>query len=124
MNIEHVGLYAKDPSALADWYGRVLGLEVVRRLKKAGRPPVIFLKGSQGAQLEILPTQTQTAPEQKSVDKPGYTHLGIVVDGFEAFRKRLTAHNIEIWGVRETSNGWKIGYFNDLEGNILEFVRR
>ena len=122
MNIEHVGLYAKDPAALADWYERVLGLTVVRKLEKAGRPPVFFLKGSQGAQLEILPTQT--SPGEKSIDKSGYTHLGIVIDDFVSFEKGLAEQGIELWGVRDTSNGWRIGYFNDPEGNILEIVKR
>jgi len=122
MNIEHVGLYAEDPSALAEWYQKILGLEVVRKLEKEGRPPVFFLKGTAGAQLEILPTQN--AAGEKTVDRSGYTHLGIVIDDFESFEKGLVEQGIELWGVRDTSNGWRIGYFNDPEGNILEIVRR
>lgn len=122
MNIEHVGLYAKDPAALANWYERVLGLTVVRKLKRGGRPPVIFLAGSKGAQLEILPTDS--APQEKTVSEPGYTHLGIVIDDFVSFEKGLAEQGIELWGMRDTSNGWRIGYFNDPEGNILEIVKR
>jgi len=122
MNVEHVGIYARDSVALAEWYARHLQLKEVRRIERGGRPPVVFLQGEDGAVLEILPTTA--AAMDRHLDSPGYSHLGIVVADLEAASERLAEEGIEVSGVRETSNGWKIGYFRDPEGNLLELVQR
>jgi len=122
MKVEHVGIYAQDTAKLSEWYARVLGLSERRRIEKEGRPPIVFLGGETGAVVEILPTET--APAARDLTCPGFTHLGIAVDDLDAERERLAALGVEMWGVRATSNGWKIGYFNDPEGNILELVQR
>ena len=122
MNIEHVGIYARDSSALANWYASALGLKEIRRIEKEGRPPVVFLQGERGAVVEILPTDA--APAERDLTCPGYTHLGIVVDDLDAEGERLSGLGVELRGIRETSNGWRIGYLDDPEGNILELVQR
>jgi catechol 2,3-dioxygenase-like lactoylglutathione lyase family enzyme len=122
MNVEHIGIYAKDSSALADWYANVLDLQEIRRIEKDGRPPVVFLRGVSGAVVEILPTDV--APTERELKCPGFTHLGIVVDDLDAQQQRLATLGVEMWGVRETSNGWRIGYFHDLERNVLELIQR
>jgi catechol 2,3-dioxygenase-like lactoylglutathione lyase family enzyme len=122
MNVEHVGIYARDPSALAEWYARVVGLKEVRRIEKEGRPPVVFLQGEEGAAIEILPTDA--APADRDFMRPGYSHLGIVVEDLDAEEERLAGLGVELKGIRATSNGWRIGYFDDPEGNTLELVQR
>ncbi len=122
MNVEHVGIYARDSAALAGWYTRVVDLKEIRRIEKEGRPPVVFLQGEKGAVIEILPTNA--APADRDLICPGYTHLGIVVEDLDAEEARLAGLGVELQGVRTTSNGWRIGYFNDPEGNILELVQR
>jgi catechol-2,3-dioxygenase len=122
MNVEHVGIYAQDSAALADWYAKVLQLSELNRIEKEGRPPIVFLRGEKGAVVEILPTDT--ASIERDLKCPGFTHLGIVVDDLDAQQKRLAGLDVEMWGIRATSNGWKIGYFHDPEGNILELIQR
>ena len=122
MNIEHIGLYATDSAMLADWYRDVLGLRVTSRIEKAGRLPVVFLQGADGAILEILPTQT--ADGDRELDRPGFTHLGLPVANLDAEKVRLEGHGVEVFGIRSTSNGWTIGYLRDPEGNILELIQR
>lgn len=122
MNVEHIGIYARDSAALAEWYAKVLDLNETRRIEKDGRPPVVFLQGERGAVIEILPTDVETAPHD--LKHPGYTHLGIAVDDLAGEQERLGAHGVEVTGVRTTSNGWTIGYFEDPEGNILELIQR
>ena len=122
MNIEHIGLYATDSAMLADWYRDVLGLRVTSRIEKAGRLPVVFLQGADGAILEILPTQT--ADGDRGLDRPGFTHLGLPVANLDAEKVRLEGHGVEVFGIRSTSNGWTIGYLRDPEGNILELIQR
>ncbi len=123
MNVEHIGLYAGDSEALADWYRETLGLRVVGRIEKPGRPPVVFLQGAEGAVLEILPTAVGPSPSVE-VDRRGFTHLGLPVVDFEKEKTRLAERGVDVWGVRSTSNGWMIGYFRDPEGNVLELVQR
>jgi len=122
MNLEHVGIYAQNSAKLSKWYAEVLELREVQRIEKEGRDPVVFLKGNEGAVVEILPTEA--SPAERSLDCPGFTHLGIVVADLDAQQKRLAGLGIELWGVRSTSSGWRIGYLHDPEGNILELVQR
>ena len=123
MNIEHVGIYAQDSAALANWYANTLDLQEVRRIERGeGKSPVVFLQGASGAVVEILPTNA--AESRRELNSPGFTHLGIVVENMDEQVARLAALGIEVNGIRSTSNGWTIGYFNDPEGNILELVQR
>jgi catechol 2,3-dioxygenase-like lactoylglutathione lyase family enzyme len=122
MNVEHIGVYAQDSAVLADWYAKVLQLDEVRRIEKEGRPPVVFLSGETGAVVEILPTDA--GPVERDLKTPGFTHLGIVVADLNAQQSRLAGLGVEMWDIRSTSNGWKIGYFHDPEGNTLEFIQR
>jgi len=122
MYVEHVGVYARDSVALAAWYARILGLKEIRRVERGDRPPVVFLGGERGTVMEVLPTDAE--PVERDLNSPGFTHLGVVVDDLDAQRERLSGLGVEVWGVRSTSNGWKIGYFRDPEGNTLELVQR
>ncbi len=123
MHVEHVGIYARDSAALAEWYTRVLELKVVQKIERGeDRPPVVFLQGDTGVVVEILPTDTNETP--RDLKAPGFTHLGIIVDDMDAEIERLAGIGIDVSGIRSTSNGWTIGYFKDPEGNILELVER
>jgi catechol 2,3-dioxygenase-like lactoylglutathione lyase family enzyme len=122
MNIEHVGIYARDSAELSSWYANVLQMTEIRRIEKEGRPPVVFLQGEAGAVVEILPTAA--GPVERDLSCPGFTHLGIAVDDLDAEQARLAGLGVEMWGIRATSNGWRIGYFHDPEGNVLELIQR
>ena len=122
MRLEHFGIYAKDSQALADWYRDVLGFRIVRTLEKEGRPPIYFLAADEGGEIEILPT-TETHVE-RSLNQGGFSHIGLIIDDFEGMETKLQGKGIALEGVRDTSNGWKIGYFADPEGNTIELVRR
>ena len=122
MYAEHVGLYAADPVALAKWYIVTLGFEVVRTLEKEGRPPIYFLKGDQGLVIEILPTGA--AHPTRELSDRGYSHIGLIVKDFDQAAASLQSKGVSLFNVRQTSNGWTIGYFDDPEGNRLEIVYR
>ena len=107
---------------LAKWYIETLGFEVVRTLEKEGRPPIYFLKGSQGLVIEILPTGA-VRPVRELSD-PGYSHIGLIVEDFDQTASALQSKGVSLFNVRQTSNGWTIGYFDDPEGNRLEIVYR
>lgn len=122
MKLEHFGIYARDTEALANWYIDTLGFRIVRTLEKAGRPPIVFLAASEGGEIEILPTQEPHA--ERSLNQGGFSHIGLVIDDFAVVEANLNKKGIRLEGVRDTSNGWKIGYLQDPEGNVLEIVRR
>jgi catechol-2,3-dioxygenase len=122
MKLEHVGIYAKNAEALAKWYISILNLKVTRKLEKPGRPPIYFLKSNEGLEIEILPTTKEGKP--RDLEDKGFSHIGIVVEDFDTLASQLESKGISIHGVRYTSAGWKIGYFKDPEGNILEIVQR
>ena len=122
MKLEHFGMYAKNTKALANWYIDTLGFRVVRTLEKEGRPPIYFLAASEGGEIEILPTQEPHA--ERSLSQGGFSHIGLVIDDFAVVESNLNRKGIHLEGVRDTSNGWKIGYLKDPEGNVLEIVRR
>jgi catechol 2,3-dioxygenase-like lactoylglutathione lyase family enzyme len=120
--MEHVAIYSRDPQALAEWYCRVLDLSVVRTLEKTGRPPIFFLRGEGGLDLELLPTKEKRV--SRALSDPGLSHIGIVVDDHPAAVADLAARGIPVTDVRQTTQGWTIGYFQDPEGNTLEIVER
>jgi catechol 2,3-dioxygenase-like lactoylglutathione lyase family enzyme len=122
MKLEHFGIYAHDTKALADWYCDLLGFSVVRTLEKEGRPPIFFLAAEEGGEIEILPTSEPRL--ERKLNQAGFSHIGLIIRDFEAVEGELALKGIVLEGVRETSNGWKIGYLRDPEGNVLELVRR
>lgn len=122
MKLEHFGIYARDTKALADWYADTLAFRVVRTLEKEGRPPIYFLAAQEGGEIEILPTQKAHA--ERTLNHGGFSHLGLIIDDFEETEAYLNGKGIGLEGVRDTSNGWKIGYLQDPEGNTIELVRR
>jgi catechol 2,3-dioxygenase-like lactoylglutathione lyase family enzyme len=123
MKAEHLGIYANDAVELSNWYIDNLGFKVVNKLEKEGRPPIFFLQGSQGGVvLEILPTQLERGNRELSA--PGFSHMGLVVDDFEKVELALRQKGILVENVRQTTNGWTIGYFKDPEGNQLELIYR
>jgi catechol 2,3-dioxygenase-like lactoylglutathione lyase family enzyme len=122
MKVEHLGIYARDTQKLSRWYADTLGLTVVRTLEKAGRPPIYFMKGEGGFEIEILPTNAEA--QTRALNDCGYSHVGLVVDDFQAVENDLKAKGVTLHDVRQTSNGWTIGYFEDPEGNRLEMVYR
>lgn len=123
MKPEHVGIYAKDVEVMRQWYCEVLGLKVIRKLEKAGRPPIYFLAGEEGGLIiEILPTTV--GRKERELTDPGYSHIAVEVDNFDEVESYLKLKGVELFGVRMTSAGWKIGYFKDPEGNVIEVVQR
>jgi catechol 2,3-dioxygenase-like lactoylglutathione lyase family enzyme len=122
VKVEHLGIYARETEKLSAWYADTLGFKVVRTLEKAGRPPIYFMTGEGGFQIEILPTNA--AAGTRELNDCGYSHVGLVVEDFQAMEADLKSKGVALRDVRQTSNGWTIGYFEDPEGNRLEVVHR
>jgi catechol 2,3-dioxygenase-like lactoylglutathione lyase family enzyme len=88
--VEHIGLAAADPVALARWYGKILGAEEVFHCENPGKAPTFFLRFAGGLFVEIYPaTQHRPGTELNSV--AGWRHLALRVPSVEIARDQLTA---------------------------------
>lgn len=121
----HIGIMAKDPEGLCKWYCDVLGFKVIFEIPKTERRPhpIYFIQFGTKTTIEILPASDREKIERETND-PGFSHIGILVDDFDETAKSLESKGITLRNVRQTGLGWKIGYFDDPEGNLIEIVFR
>ena len=123
-NIEHIGIFSRNTKKLAEWYCDVFGLEVSLKIQKdPDEKSVYFLNSTNGMVIEILPSNDKDR-FSRSLNDPGVSHIGIAVNNFNKVSDYLESKEIALRDVRETSQGWKIGYFSDFDGNTLEIIFR
>ncbi len=115
--IEHIGLMAKDPEKLANWYREVLDFQVI--YKTEAIPPQIFIAGREKGIIEIIPWQ-----EGISEIKDKRTHIAIEIDDFDAAFQHLKKAGVKIEEPIDIFAGGKVLYFRDIEDNLLHLVYR
>ena len=122
LTLEHVGLAARDPSALRDWYARVLGAEAV--LDNGAQPPAYLLSLPGGTMFEIYPAARSLA-EVGDNSLAGWRHLALRVDSIEAARTELVRRGV-VFSEPVKPAGWggRVLFFPDPEGNLLHLVER
>jgi len=121
----HIGIAAKDPESLCKWYCDVLGFKVIFEIPETERRPVpiYFIQFKTKTTIEIIPASDEEKIKRETND-PGFSHIGIPVDDFDEAAEYLKSKGITLRNVRQTGLGWKIGYFDDPEGNLIEIVFR
>lgn len=121
----HIGIAAKDPEKLCRWYCDVLGFKVIFEIPKTERRPVpiYFIQLGTKTTIEIIPA-TDKEKAKRNTNDPGFSHIGIPVDDFDKAAEDLRSKGVSLHNVRQTGLGWKIGYFYDPEGNLIEIVYR
>jgi glyoxylase I family protein len=120
--IEHVGLPARDPVALKDWYGRVFGAELVHDDRQL--PPSFLIRMPGGVLIEIYPA-TSSRPETTNNKLSGWRHLALRVQSIDTARQTLEKHGIRLEApIGSAVGGGRVLYFADLEGNLLHLVER
>lgn len=123
MKIEHVAWQSPDPTAMADWYVRHLGMRVVR----ASGPPTHthFLEASDGAvQIEFYRNEDAPIPDYPNQD-PLLLHLAFVSEDPAADAKRLLeAGATLVSGPEETPSGDLLAMLRDPWGVPLQFCKR
>jgi glyoxylase I family protein len=118
---EHTAIAAHDSKGLADWYIRVLGLQVVHDNGKT--PPTYLLMAPDESVIEILPA-SEGEKNQYHQRHPGLRHLALSVADFDGALGYLREQGIEEFFDNRQSDVSKLIFFRDPEGNILHLIWR
>jgi catechol 2,3-dioxygenase-like lactoylglutathione lyase family enzyme len=121
--ILETALYAGDLDAAADFYGRVLGLELITRVE--GRH--LFFRCGPGVLLIFHAEATRLpAPEgalpvpSHGADGPGHVCFRVAGDQIHPLRNQLESEGVAIEADFRWPNGARSLYFRDPAGNSLE----
>jgi len=115
--LEHTAIASPDPLRLAQWY--VDHLEFHINFEYAGN---YFVKAANGTMLEIIPSEGDRA--QQKMKDPGIRHLAIAVDNFDVAHEQLKAKSVKFLGEPFTTQGNRLVFFADADGNILHLIER
>lgn len=120
--VEHIGVAAADPSALKDWYVRVLSGEVVFADGKT--PPAFFVRLGQNTLLEIYASGSRLE-ETGNNRLAGWRHLALRVESIEAAHEVLCKQGVQFDPeIKPAGGGGRVLFFKDLEGNLCHLVER
>jgi catechol 2,3-dioxygenase-like lactoylglutathione lyase family enzyme len=138
LRVTHTSFTVSDVKAVAEWYCKVLGFEVVSEMRRPMHY-IEVLTAIPGAELHVINVrgagytielvQYTGAPGAKvdtATNNAGSAHIGFEVDDLhqmyvdlKAKGVRFVAPPMEILG----RPGGYVTYLKDLEGNNLEFVQ-
>ena len=120
--VEHLGLPARDPVALKDWYVRVLGAKFV--FNDGLIPPSFFVRMPGGVMFEIYQA-TASLPQTTDNKLAGWRHLALRVDSLDAARVELERRGVKFTAPETVAVGnGRVLYFADGEGNLVHLVER
>lgn len=121
-SMEHLGLAARDPRALKDWYVRVLDAQCIFENNQS--PPGYFVSFAAGSLIEIY-LGDSAVPETGINSLAGWRHVAVQVESIETARTALEAKGVQfIDPVKSAGGGGRILFFRDGEGNLLHLVER
>ncbi len=120
--VEHLGLAAREPVALKDWYLRVFGAKLVFDNRQTPRGFLLAMPG--GFMLEIY--QAGSSLKEVSDNKLiGWRHVALRVDSIEAARALLEKQGVKFTEpINPAGGGGRVLFFQDAEGNLLHLVER
>jgi glyoxylase I family protein len=120
--LEHVGLAARNPILLKDWYSRVLEARIL--FDNGAQPPAFMLVLPGGQLLELYPA-AHARPETNDNSLAGWRHLALCVDSIDAARAELSRRGVQFTESPKPA-GWggRVLFFADPEGNLLHLVER
>jgi len=120
---DHIHLRTADPEAMAQWFERMLGAEVLRSVQQ-GKPRIDLKLG--GANIFIAPVVdgdgTNAAP---TIPYRGLDHFGLTVSGIDAVAAQLKNKGVEF--TREPTTvrpGVRVCFIRAPEGVSIELLER
>ena len=121
--LDHIHLRTTDPEAMAGWFEKMLGAEVIRTMQR-GAPRIDLKLG--GANIFIAPVETgdgvNAAP---TTPYRGLDHFGLSVSGIDAIAADLKAKGVEF--TREPTTvrpGVRVCFIRAPEGVSIELLDR
>jgi glyoxylase I family protein len=118
--IEHFAIFAADPSALKDFYVRLLGLRVVLD-NSGGDPPGYFLADDAGTALEIIGRPAA----EPAVNQRFVSHIAFWVDDYNEAQAALKRAGLRFETDTAVANASvQTEFFLDPEGNRCQIVWR
>jgi glyoxylase I family protein len=115
--LEHTAIASPNPEKLANWYRDILEFRI--NFTYAGN---FFVRAKNGTMLEIIPSEGER-PSNKMKD-PGIRHLAIAVDDFDAGHKELQSKGVLFLTEPFETQGNRLVFFADCDGNILHLIER
>jgi glyoxylase I family protein len=120
--VEHLGLPARDPAALKDWYVRMLGATVV--FDNHQTLPAFLLALPGPVMIEIYGGDS-SLPQTSDNKLNGWRHVALRVDSVDAAKAELEQRGLTFTEeVKPAGGGGKVLFFQDPEGNLLHLVER
>lgn len=121
-SVEHLGLPARNPLALKDWYVAVLDAKLI--FDNGETPPAYFVSLPGGLMLEIY-QGTASLKETGDNSLNGWRHLALRVGSIEKARAALAKKGVKFPDpVKPAGGGGRVLFFRDAEGNLLHLVER
>lgn len=119
--IGEIALRVNDLDRMQDFYGNIVGLEVMRRF-----PNAVFFRIAEGygghmAILALFDRGGEPRAEASTLD-----HLAFTIDvaDYEAEKRKLEGAGIAVRTQVFDWVGWRSLFIRDPEGNLVEFVCR
>ncbi len=120
---DHIHLRTTNPEAMAQWFERMLGAEVIRTMQQ-GKPRIDLRLG--GANIFIAPvTPDDGVNSPPTTPYRGLDHFGLQVSGIDAIAAELKAKGVEF--TREPTTvrpGTRVCFIRGPEGVSIELLDR
>jgi glyoxylase I family protein len=120
--VEHLGLPARDPVALKDWYVKAMEAKV---LFDAGQNSPMFLLAVPGGMIIEIYGGDRSLVETANNKLNGWRHVALRVESLEAARAALEKRGVRFTeDIKPAGGGGRVLFFQDAEGNLLHLVER
>lgn len=122
MKLEHFALNVEDPLAMAEWYVKHLGLQIVRQTKAA--PFTTFLSDDSGnIMLEIYKNPADKVPAYREMN-PLLVHLAFVAVSPSEDKARLLKAGASLESDQQLEDGSHLVMLRDPWGLSIQFCKR
>ncbi len=121
-SLEHLGLSAREPVTLKDWYVKTLDATVA--FENGRTPPMFLLRLPGGMMIEIYAGDF-SLKETGNNKLNGWRHVALRVDLIERAQTELEKRGVRFTDpIKPAGGGGRVLFFNDPEGNLLHLVER
>ena len=122
LSVEHLGLPAREPMALKDWYLHVLGAKLVFSNEETATAFLLALPG--GVMIEIY-SGDLSLPQISNNKLNGWRHVALRVASVAAAKTELEGKGLTFTeAIKPAAGGGRVLFFQDPEGNLLHLVER